>query len=189
MWRDSNESRGFVPLLAHKHYIEHFSNFSYRFRGKLYRDNYRYRIIAQPYLVCIICSWLTLVMCICFTLTLSGSFNWYNIVGLWWSAVYSVLFWQPMTACHLLVLKQQPVVNYDQQMHTSYPPVVCGNPLLTQVCAQIFMFLILHIRFNPQEASGSPTPKRPRGRPKGSKNKPSSIASRGKVSRNVSVIL
>ncbi len=51
MWRDSNESRGFVPLLAHKHYIEHFSNFSYRFRGKLYRDNYRYRIIAQPYTV------------------------------------------------------------------------------------------------------------------------------------------
>ncbi len=50
VWRDSNESRGFVPLLAHKHYIEHFSNFSYRFRGKLYRDNYRYRIIAQPYL-------------------------------------------------------------------------------------------------------------------------------------------
>ncbi len=49
MWRDSNESRGFVPLLAHKHYIEHFSNFLYRFRGKLYRDNYRYRIIAQPY--------------------------------------------------------------------------------------------------------------------------------------------
>ncbi len=49
VWRDSNESRGFVPLLAHKHYIEHFSNFSYRFRGKLYRDNYRYRIIAQPY--------------------------------------------------------------------------------------------------------------------------------------------
>ncbi|XP_059396619.1 high mobility group protein HMG-I/HMG-Y-like isoform X2 [Carassius carassius] len=32
-----------------------------------------------------------------------------------------------------------------------------------------------------QEASGSPTPKRPRGRPKGSKNKPSSTASRGKV--------
>ncbi len=30
MWRDSNESHGFVPLLAHKHYIEHFSNFSYR---------------------------------------------------------------------------------------------------------------------------------------------------------------
>ncbi len=51
MWHDSNESRGFVPLLAHKHYIEHFSNFLYRFRGKLYRDNYRYRIIAQPYLV------------------------------------------------------------------------------------------------------------------------------------------
>ncbi len=50
VWRDSNESRGFVPLLAHKHYIEYFSNFSYRFRGKLYRDNYRYRIIAQPYL-------------------------------------------------------------------------------------------------------------------------------------------
>ncbi len=49
VWRDSNESRGFVPLLAHKHYIEYFSNFSYRFRGKLYRDNYRYRIIAQPY--------------------------------------------------------------------------------------------------------------------------------------------
>ncbi len=48
VWRDSNESRGFVPLLAHKHYIEHFSNFLYRFRGKLYRDNYRYRIIAQP---------------------------------------------------------------------------------------------------------------------------------------------
>ncbi len=50
VWRDSNESRGFVPLLAHKHYIELFSNFLYRFRGKLYRDNYRYRIIAQPYL-------------------------------------------------------------------------------------------------------------------------------------------
>ncbi len=31
MWRDSNESRGFVPLLAHKHYIEHLSNSSYRF--------------------------------------------------------------------------------------------------------------------------------------------------------------
>ncbi len=26
MWRDSNESRGFVPLLAHKHYIENFSH-------------------------------------------------------------------------------------------------------------------------------------------------------------------
>ncbi len=31
MWRDSNESRGFVPLLAHKHYIEHLSNSSYSF--------------------------------------------------------------------------------------------------------------------------------------------------------------
>jgi len=31
VWRDSNESRGFVPLLAHKHYIEHLSNSSYRF--------------------------------------------------------------------------------------------------------------------------------------------------------------
>ncbi len=50
VWRDSNESRGFVPLLAHKHYIEKISNFLYRFRGKLYRDNYRYRIIAQPYM-------------------------------------------------------------------------------------------------------------------------------------------
>ncbi len=49
MWRDLNESRGSVPLLAHKHYIENLSYFSYRFRGKLYRDNYRYRIIAQPY--------------------------------------------------------------------------------------------------------------------------------------------
>ncbi len=29
--RDSNESRGFVPLLAHKHYIEHLSNSSYSF--------------------------------------------------------------------------------------------------------------------------------------------------------------
>ncbi len=29
--RDSNESRCFVPLLAHKHYIEHLSNSSYRF--------------------------------------------------------------------------------------------------------------------------------------------------------------
>lgn len=75
-------------------------------------------------------------------------------------------------------------VNYEQQMHASYPPVVCGNPQLTQVCAQIFVFLIIPIGFDPQqqEASGSPTPKRPRGRPKGSKNKPSSIASRGKVS-------
>ncbi len=42
----SNESRCFVPLMAHKH-IEHFSNSSYRFyRGKLYRNNYR--IIVQP---------------------------------------------------------------------------------------------------------------------------------------------
>ncbi len=31
VWRDSNESRGFVSLLAHKHYIEHLSNSSYRF--------------------------------------------------------------------------------------------------------------------------------------------------------------
>ncbi len=31
VWRDSNESRCFVPLLAHKHYIEHLSNSSYRF--------------------------------------------------------------------------------------------------------------------------------------------------------------
>ncbi len=31
MWRDSNEARCFVPLLAHKHYIEHLSNSSYRF--------------------------------------------------------------------------------------------------------------------------------------------------------------
>ncbi len=31
VWRNSNESRGFVPLLAHKHYIEHLSNSSYRF--------------------------------------------------------------------------------------------------------------------------------------------------------------
>ncbi len=35
--RDSNESRCFVPLLAHKHYIEHLSNSSYRF---LYEENY-----------------------------------------------------------------------------------------------------------------------------------------------------
>ncbi len=49
VWRD--ESRGFVPLLAHKHYIEHFRTFNYRFRGKLYRDHYRYRIIAQPYYI------------------------------------------------------------------------------------------------------------------------------------------
>ncbi len=31
MWRDSNEARCFVPLLAHKHYIEHLSNSSYSF--------------------------------------------------------------------------------------------------------------------------------------------------------------
>ncbi len=31
MWRNSNESRCFDPLLAHKHYIEHLSNSSYRF--------------------------------------------------------------------------------------------------------------------------------------------------------------
>lgn len=40
--------------------------------------------------------------------------------------------------------------------------------------------------FLQQEPSGSPTPKRPRGRPKGSKNKPSSMTSRGKVSRRFS---
>ena len=33
-----------------------------------------------------------------------------------------------------------------------------------------------------QEPSGSPTPKRPRGRPKGSKNKAGSTAPKGKVS-------
>uniref|UniRef100_A0A671LCH0 High mobility group protein HMG-I/HMG-Y n=1 Tax=Sinocyclocheilus anshuiensis TaxID=1608454 RepID=A0A671LCH0_9TELE len=37
-----------------------------------------------------------------------------------------------------------------------------------------------------QEASGSPTPKRPRGRPKGSKNKPSSTAPRGKKTATAS---
>uniref|UniRef100_A0A673JJB9 High mobility group protein HMG-I/HMG-Y n=1 Tax=Sinocyclocheilus rhinocerous TaxID=307959 RepID=A0A673JJB9_9TELE len=37
-----------------------------------------------------------------------------------------------------------------------------------------------------QEASGSPTPKRPRGRPKGSKNKPSSTAYRGKKTATAS---
>ncbi len=47
VWRDSNEPRCFVPLLAHKHYIELFISF---YRGTLYRDNYRYRIIGQPYL-------------------------------------------------------------------------------------------------------------------------------------------
>ncbi|KAL0148996.1 hypothetical protein M9458_055699, partial [Cirrhinus mrigala] len=29
VWRDSNESRCFVPLLAHKNYIEHSSNSSW----------------------------------------------------------------------------------------------------------------------------------------------------------------
>ncbi len=48
LFQNQETGLGFVPLLAHKHYIEHFSNFLYRFRGKLYRDNYRYRIIAQP---------------------------------------------------------------------------------------------------------------------------------------------
>ncbi len=38
VWRDSNESRGFVPLLENNHYIEHFKSF---YRGKLYHDNYR----------------------------------------------------------------------------------------------------------------------------------------------------
>ncbi len=39
---------GFVPLLAHKHYIEHLLNSSYRFIEENYnRDNYRYRIIAH----------------------------------------------------------------------------------------------------------------------------------------------
>ncbi len=77
MWRDSNELRGFVPLLAHKHYIEHLSNSSYRFRGKLYHDNYRYRIIAQPYVRCMLIlsdnvaiinesdSWLTCINGLC----------------------------------------------------------------------------------------------------------------------------
>ncbi len=31
LWRDSNESRGFVPVLLHKQYSEHLSNSSYRF--------------------------------------------------------------------------------------------------------------------------------------------------------------
>ncbi len=31
IWHDSNESRCFVPLMAHKHYIEHLLNSSYRF--------------------------------------------------------------------------------------------------------------------------------------------------------------
>ncbi len=40
--------------MAHKHYIEHLSNSISFYRGKLYRNNYRYRIIAQPYSVLII---------------------------------------------------------------------------------------------------------------------------------------
>ncbi len=31
VWHDSNEKRCLVPLLAHKHYIEHLSNSSYSF--------------------------------------------------------------------------------------------------------------------------------------------------------------
>ncbi len=49
VWRDSNESRGFVPLLAqtlYRTFIELFISF---YRGKLFCNNYRYRIIAQPY--------------------------------------------------------------------------------------------------------------------------------------------
>ncbi len=36
VWHDSNESCGFVPLLVHKHYIEHLSNSSYRFVEEKY---------------------------------------------------------------------------------------------------------------------------------------------------------
>ncbi len=39
MWRVSNESRGFVPLLVHKQYIEHLSNSSISFisfEGNIY---------------------------------------------------------------------------------------------------------------------------------------------------------
>ncbi len=34
VWRDSNESCSFLSLLAHKYYIEHLSNSSYRFIEK-----------------------------------------------------------------------------------------------------------------------------------------------------------
>ncbi len=47
MWLNSNESHGFLPLLAHKHYIEHLSNSTYRF----IEENYIAIIIviAQTY--------------------------------------------------------------------------------------------------------------------------------------------
>ncbi len=36
MWHDSNESRGFFPFWAPKHFIEHLSNSSYRFSEENY---------------------------------------------------------------------------------------------------------------------------------------------------------
>ena len=38
-----------VPLLAHKHYRTFIELLISFYREKLYRDNYRYRFIAQPY--------------------------------------------------------------------------------------------------------------------------------------------
>jgi len=39
----------FVPLLTHKDYRTFIDLLISFYRGKLYRDNYRYRFIAQPY--------------------------------------------------------------------------------------------------------------------------------------------
>lgn len=81
-----------------------------------------------------------------FTLTPSGSFNWYNTDS--WAVVVCSVFSSLLATNDCMppvgLKVATSCVNYEQQMHTSYPPVVCGNPQLTQVCAQIFVFLITY---------------------------------------------
>ncbi len=57
VWRDSNESHGFIPhlewilyrinIILERTFLKLFLSF---YRGKIFCDNYCYRIIAQPYI-------------------------------------------------------------------------------------------------------------------------------------------
>ncbi len=55
VWRDSNESHGFITLLEWIFYRTFIKLFLSFYRGKLFCDNYRYRIIAQPYIDVTVC--------------------------------------------------------------------------------------------------------------------------------------
>ncbi len=99
VWRDSNESRGFVPLLENNHYIKHFKSFYHRpalgWGISFYINNtYFIYFIFYNILLYICISFIHSIYCMCVYIYIYTHIHTYIrfIIILWYTLCINIIF-------------------------------------------------------------------------------------------------